>query len=289
MRSQIAQQWLNNAGVARPRIASYYDDLMLVRSGVIDQTTYLKQLAKTITAVHTGPGRFTQSLAASSFDAWTKYYKQDENAPNAISSYYAKGSLVALGLDLVIRQRSRERFSLDDVMRAMWRKFGVQFYQGSPRGLTETGFAQLVSDTTGVDIGDELAQWVEGTNDVDLAPLLRSQGIEMDWLCPDHTPVINATFKPQGEHLSIRQVIEGGAAHQGGLSAGDLLLACNGLRINNSVAALKELLGAYRPGDVVTLTGFRDDVLWSRQVTLAKPPAATCELRFASDNTDCPS
>jgi predicted metalloprotease with PDZ domain len=82
---------------------SYYDDLMLVRAGLIDETAYLKLLAQTVNNVHRGSGRLKQSVAESSFDAWTKYYRQDENSPNAIVSYYTKGSLVGLGLDLTIR------------------------------------------------------------------------------------------------------------------------------------------------------------------------------------------
>lgn len=265
---------------------SYYDDLMLVRSGAIDLKTYLKQLAKTITAVHAAPGRLKQSLASSSFDAWTKYYKQDENAPNSISSYYAKGALVALGLDLVIRQRSQQQFSLDDVMRALWQTYGERFYLGQPKGLSETGFAKLVLQTTGVNIHDELTQWVHDTADVPLKALLQTQGIELQWVCHDTTPSLGATFKPIGEFLALRQVIEGGAAHQAGLSAGDMLVACNGLRISNTPKVLKDLLKAYEPGDEVLLTAFRDDVLQSRLVRLGSPPASTCELKPALTKPD---
>jgi predicted metalloprotease with PDZ domain len=257
---------------------SYYDDLMLVRSGVIDLPTYLKQLAKTVTAVHAGPGRYKQSLANSSFDAWTKYYKQDENAPNSISSYYAKGSLVALGLDLVIRERSHQQHSLDDVMRALWKQFGEHFYQGQPRGLSETGFAQIVKQATGVDVRAELTQWVEQTADVPLQALLAAQGFDLTWVSKDQTPVLGATFKTQGEFLVIRQVIEGGAAHQAGLSAGDVCVACNSLRIGNTAKALNQLLGAYPPDQTITMHAFRGDVLQVREITLAAAPASTCEI-----------
>ncbi|MGH8809345.1 MAG: M61 family metallopeptidase, partial [Noviherbaspirillum sp.] len=94
---------------------SYYDDLMLVRSGVIDEAEYLKLIAKTVNGVLRGSGRTKQSIADSSFDAWTKYYRQDENSPNAIVSYYTKGSLVGLALDLTIRAETKGRKSLDDV------------------------------------------------------------------------------------------------------------------------------------------------------------------------------
>src|SRR5690606_34264547 len=106
-------------------ITSYYDDLALVRCGLMTREQYLRVLARTMTAVHRGSGRLKQSLADSSFDAWIKFYRQDENAPNAIVSYYAKGSLVAWALDLTVRKATAGRRSLDDVMRALWREYGL--------------------------------------------------------------------------------------------------------------------------------------------------------------------
>jgi len=257
---------------------SYYDDLMLFRCGVIDMPTYLKQLSKTITSVHAGPGRHKQSLESSSFDAWTKYYKQDENAPNAISSYYAKGSLVALGLDLVIRQRSNQRFSLDDVMRALWHQFGEHFFQGQAKGLGENEFVRIVALVTKVDISTELANWVQNTGDVPLAKLLASEGFDLTWVSKDTAPALGATFKVEGDALAVRHVIEGGTAHLAGLSAADVLVACNGLRIGNSAAALKQLLTAYRPGETITLHAFRGDVLHARSIKLEEPAPSTCEI-----------
>ena len=103
-------------------ITSYYDDLILNRTERIDTASYLELLGRTITRVRGGSGRLKQSLAESSFDAWTKFYRQDENAPNAIVSYYAKGSLAALSLDLTIRLETKGATSLDDVMRALWNR-----------------------------------------------------------------------------------------------------------------------------------------------------------------------
>ncbi|UGA36487.1 hypothetical protein JOS77_19310 [Chromobacterium haemolyticum] len=104
-------------------ITSYYDDLSLVRCGLIDEKRYLGLLAETISGVERGAGRLKQTLEQSSFEAWTKYYRQDENSPNSIVSYYTKGALAALALDLTIRRDSQGRQSLDDVMRALWRKW----------------------------------------------------------------------------------------------------------------------------------------------------------------------
>src|SRR5690606_12938827 len=133
---------------------SYYDDLMLLRSGVIDEADYLRMLAKTISGVRRAGGRFKQSVAESSFDAWTRYYKQDENSPNALVSYYTKGSLVALGLDITIRHASAGRHSLDDVMRLMWERYGRDFYTGTGTGVPEDAMADLIREATGVDTRD---------------------------------------------------------------------------------------------------------------------------------------
>ncbi len=98
-------------------ITSYYDDLALVRSGVITRESYLELVGQVITRTLRAPGRMRQSVEESSFDAWTKFYKQDTGSPNFIVSYYAKGALIALALDLTIQQETNNEFSLDDVMR----------------------------------------------------------------------------------------------------------------------------------------------------------------------------
>src|SRR5690606_772974 len=108
---------------------SYYDDLMLCRSGVVSEDDYLKRLGKVISNVLRTPGRLKQSVAESAFDTWTRFYRQDETAPNALVSYYSKGSLVALGLDLTIRHSTGGQRSLDDVMRLMWQRYGLDFFK----------------------------------------------------------------------------------------------------------------------------------------------------------------
>jgi predicted metalloprotease with PDZ domain len=258
---------------------SYYDDLMLVRSGVIDQATYLKQLAKTVTAVQTGSGRQKQSLAESSFDAWTKYYKQDENAPNAIVSYYAKGSLVALGLDLTIRQQSAGRSCLDDVMRALWHQFGRDFYRGQARGLNEDAFTKIVLEATGVDVSLEINHWVDGVADVPLADLLKPEGFDLTWKATDTTATLGATYKTVGHWLALRQVHEGSAAHRAGLSANDKLVAIDGLQVGNTASCLTQLLKSHKAGDNIRIHAFRDDVLLALDATLAPSPESTCEIK----------
>jgi predicted metalloprotease with PDZ domain len=256
---------------------SYYDDVMLLRAGVITRNDYLRLLAKTITGVARSPGRRKQSVADSSFDAWTRYYKQDENSPNALVSYYTKGSLVALGLDLTIRRESGGERSLDDVMRLLWQRYGRDFYKGRPHGLDEDAFPALVREATGVDVRRFVARHAYGTADVPLTELLAQAGVTLAWKPSMPIPSLDARTRKQGEGLALATVFEGGAAHKGGLSAGDVLVAVDGLRVD-APAGLETLLAQYRPGDRVKVHVFRRDELREFTVRLAPPAALDCVL-----------
>lgn len=266
---------------------SYYDDLMLVRSGVMSEDVYFKRLGETIAGVLRQSGRFKQSVAQSSFEAWTKYYKQDENAPNAISSYYAKGSLVALCIDLSIRAATHNERSLDDVMRLMWKRYGHDFYlnEGAnlPRqlGLTETGFAEIVQQATGVDLAKQINAWAAGTLDLPLKKCLGYADITLNWKTQHAHPSIDANVKPVGTHLTISHVFENGAAHQAGLSAHDVLVAVDDLKVGATREAFNTLIARYHPKDRVNITVFRGDVLRTFKVTLAAPALNLCTLTRA--------
>ena len=225
-------------------ITSYYDDLALVRSGLISQDSYLELLARNITRLMRTTGRFKQTLEESSFDAWTKLYKQDENAPNAIVSYYTKGSIVALALDLSIRLRTDGKRSLDDVMRALWTRYGK-----TGRGVGEHEFEPLVGEVTGLMLEDFFDQALRSTRDLELAELLKGVGVRMQ-LRParnledqggviadgngttEEVPqVLGIRFPAKGQLAELTHVLEGGAAQQAGLAAGDLVVAVNGIRV----------------------------------------------------------
>ncbi|MGC1816381.1 MAG: peptidase M61, partial [Casimicrobiaceae bacterium] len=153
-------------------ITSYYDDLALLKSGIIDTTRYLELLGLTISNVLRTPGRRVQSVGDSSFDAWIKFYRQDENSPNAIVSYYAKGALIALALDLTLRLGGRA--SLDDVMRALWNRHGR-----TGVGVAENGIQSIAEELTGIGLGDFFGRYVDGTDDPPLAALLDAFGIDL--------------------------------------------------------------------------------------------------------------
>ncbi len=260
-------------------ITSYYDDLMLVRSGLIDEAAYFKLLEKTINGVLRGSGRQKQSVAESSFDAWTKYYRQDENAPNAVVSYYTKGSLIGLALDLTIRAETNGKKSLDDVMRALWTRYGRDFYKRSSggQGVSDIDVDALFDDVTGLSLKRFLNRFVRGTADLPLAKLLTPFGITLLGASKQTPPSLGVRTTRDGNDCKLANVYEGGAAHHAGLSAGDLLVAIDGIRI--SATNLAVVLGRYRIGDTVEVHLFRRDELLRFLVLLAADDTPQWRLR----------
>jgi predicted metalloprotease with PDZ domain len=245
---------------------SYYDDLMLVRAGVIAEPAYFKLLGKTIGSVLRGAGRTKQSVADSSFDAWGKYYRQDENAPNAIISYYTKGSLIALAFDLTIRAKTGGKKSLDDVMLALWQRYGRDFYNGAGRGVTPAEVEVLFDEISGMKLKPFFEKYIRGTEDLPLAKLLAPFGVKYSDERKSSKPSLDANLGRDGNDCKLSAVHEGGAAHRGGLSAGDILVAIDGLRV--TATNLDNLLGRYAVGAGVEVHAFRRDELMTFRVTL---------------------
>jgi len=260
---------------------SYYDDLMLVRSGIISEASYLKLLGKTAGAVLRGTGRTKQSIAESSFDAWSKYYRQDENAPNAIISYYTKGSLVGLAFDLTIRAKTGGAKSLDDIMLALWDRYGRDFYKGGARGVTEQEVDALFDEVSGVRLKPLFDRYIRGTDDIPLAKLYAPFGVKVTDERKNGKPSLDAGIGRDAGGVKLTQVHEGGAAHQAGLSAGDVLIAVDGLRANGNPSNLDQLFARYRVGDTVTVHAFRRDELMTFDVTLQGERVPCIQLTVA--------
>jgi len=255
---------------------SYYDDLILVRSGLIKPEEYFALLGKVVGGVLRGSGRLKQTVAESSFDAWVKYYRQDENAPNAIVSYYTKGSLVALAFDLTIRAQTNNRKSLDDVMRLLWQRFGRDFYRGKPVGVAEDEVEAIFAEATGAELGALFEQAVRSTRDLPLETLLEPFGLALAPE-PDRNakPSLGARLRG-GADCTLAAVHDGSAAQKAGLSAGDVLVAINGLRVTG--ANLDTLLSRYLPGAKIEVHAFRRDELRTAQVKLDGPEVSRYTL-----------
>jgi predicted metalloprotease with PDZ domain len=254
---------------------SYYDDLMLLRCGLIDPQRYLGLLSRTINQVLATPGRFVQSLAAASFDAWIKYYRADENTPNATVSYYAKGALVALAFDLSLRTGGHRGASLDAVMRRLWQR-------SSGGAITEDDIAQALAAVGGRPYAAELAQWVHGTaTDPPLQNLLTRVGV--DWrLRPAGAAAALGLRLSEGpvSGITVQSVLAGSPADRAGVSAGDEVLAIDGWRIRR----FDEGRDLCLPGQAFDLTLVRNQRLMTVEMRSDEGfvPAQTVELNLAA-------
>jgi len=270
---------------------AYYDDISLVRCGLIPAESYLELLSQTITRVIRGHGRLKQTVSESSFDTWTKFYKQDENAPNAIVSYYTKGSLVALALDLTLRVNSNGQRSLDDVMRALWQRYGKPH-----QGISPQQMEALIAEIAGEDLTALLEQALRSTKDLPIDSLLSKIGV----IYQLRTATSNADKggKPAKDNnesplaLGVRygkdplgakllNVFDEGAAQQAGLSAGDIVVAVDGLRA--TMENIEKLLAYQCDKEAVIMHAFRRDELMHFMVPIKLAPKDTCYLELKDD------
>ena len=268
---------------------SYYDDLFLARSGRIAATDYLELLAHSVTRHLRTPARHRQSIAESSFDAWTKFYKPDENAPNAVVSYYLKGSLVALGLDVEMRRRSRNGASLDDVLRALWRRHG-----GAGRGIVEGDIERLVAELCGDDLGPFFDHYVYGTDELPLDDWFRCLGVGLrlrpakaagdegsaaqlePGKPPRARPALGAKLRGIPEGVVLVHVLAESPAQEAGLSGGDVVVAVDGMRV--TAESLERSIARVPAGDRFIIHAFRRNELMVFEVDAVPAKADTCDL-----------
>ena len=211
---------------------SYYDDLLLRRAKLIDDATYFKLINKTINMVLQAPGRHLQSVAQASFDAWVKYYRQDENTPNATISYYTKGALVALCLDLSMRAEGAA--NLDQVMRGLWQRC-----KGGP--MTEADLLAELEAQTGRSWKKELKAWVHGTRELPLKTLLSSHGVVVHEDAPQMAQRLGLRVAEVQGVVQIKSVLRGGAAERAGMAAGDEWWAVASSKAKSQTWRLKKL------------------------------------------------
>ena len=257
---------------------SYYDDLLLRRAGLIDDGTYLKLVTKTIHQVVQTPGRAIQTVAQASFDAWVKYYRQDENTPNATVSYYTKGSLVALCLDLALRRGGKT--SLDAVMRALWARC-----EGGP--MSEGDLRAVLQELSGRSFDTELAQWVHSTAELPLAELLGAHGVQLKPETAQWAQKLGLRVT-ETHSVNLKTVLRGGLAESAGMAAGDEWL---GIEVNGEgwrISKLEDV--AFYAGTETTVTALvaRDGRLLRLPLSLsrsAKPSRGTIAPAAAVPDT----
>jgi len=272
-------------------ITSYYQDLMLLRSDLIGRAAYLNRLAQVLTRVYRTPGRALQSLAESSFDAWDKLYKPESNSANATMSYYTKGALVALALDLTVRAATSSAASLDTILVALWTRFGR-----AGVGLAESDFERLAAEIAGISLQQFFDKAVRGTDDLPLEELLGAFGVDLQFRAatgpqdlgglaprPDGEPTLTlgVSYRDGAAGLELTTVFDGGPAEAAGLNVGDQVIALGGYRVDP--ANLARRLARFEPGETVPVAFFRRNELLHAQLKLELTPLDTCCLRLRED------
>ncbi|MGJ8694444.1 MAG: M61 family metallopeptidase [Thalassotalea sp.] len=258
-------------------ITSYYDDFSLYRTGIIDFDGYLKLLSKTATRVYRGAGQFKQSVEESSFYAWTKFYKQGPDAVNNIVSYYTKGALIALWLDLTIRDCSKGQYSLDTLMRELWIHFG------RPGIGTETAdFINIVNILCQQDFSEEIQTMLTTATAVELTTKLAQFGVAFQpskfkalntvetEFSEQPKPYIGVLFKTASAGLTITVVVENSPAALAGLAVNDVLVAVDGIKATE--ASMQKLADHLPLNQAVDCVYFRDDLLLQSQLMFIDSP-----------------
>ncbi len=250
---------------------SYYDELLLRRCALLDNAGYLRLLNKTINQVLQAPGQQVQSVAQASFDAWVKYYRQDENTPNATVSYYTKGALVALCFDLTLRAEGHT--TLDEVMRGLWARCA-----GGP--MRESDVAAVLEMLGQRSFALELAQWVHSTDELPLQALLATHGVTVHEDPSQLAQRLGLRVAESGG-VVVKTVLRGGAAEKAGFAAGDEWLGVSLPNTNDSgwrISKLDDVTAAAGNAKKITAVISRDKRLMQLSLTI---PAASTTWRLA--------
>ncbi len=280
------EQYFHELWVAEG-ITSYYDELFVARSGLCKPKDYLEKLGKNIAAVQNAPGRLSQSLNDSSFDAWIKYYRPDENANNSRISYYLKGALIGLLLDVEIRSKTDGVKSLDDVMRQLW-----QSHRES--GYTNEDFSKIVGQVIGLPYDDWLREHLETTQEMDFAKLLDFFGLEWkkkeaDKDAPAEKSLYGNVYvgmdllATQGRAM-VDKVTRDSPASFAGFNAGDELISFDGFRV--AAETWTERLNSYKPNDVCKCLVARRGKIVELFLKLASEPETSWKIARVAKPTD---
>lgn len=249
-------------------ITSYYDDYILLRAGLIKEEKYLDIVAGSAGAVENSPGAKVQTLDESSYDAWIKYYRPNENSNNATVSYYTKGGVVGMLLDLTIRQKSGGKKNLDDVMRTLYR----DFYKKANRGFTDAEFEKVCSTVAGADLSGFFNSTIRSTEKLPVQEVLGSVGIEV----VDKTAktrgaaaFLGANLANQNGRWVVTSVVRNSPAWHDDLNVNDEIIALNAYRLTSD---WNEILKIFKPGDQIEVTLARAGLMQKRTVKLAANP-----------------
>ncbi len=258
---------------------SYYDLTIPLRAGIYDIKTFLQNLGKEITRYELTPGRWVQPVSESSLDAWIKLYRPEANSNNSQISYYLKGEMVSLLLDLLIREKHDNQKSLDDVMLKMWQQFGQEEIGFTPQQLQE-----VITSVADINLTDFFAKYVDGTEELPFNQYLEPFGLQIASDDGEPTPYLGIKVASEHGREVIKFVETSTPAHAAGIDPGDELLAIDGIRV--TAAGISDRLQDYQGGDTIEVTVFHQEQLRQYQVTLEAPRPTSYQVKPVSNPTE---
>ena len=263
---------------------SYYGGRILLNAGFISPKKYQSNMASHMSKISNTIGNRYQSAAEASFDAWIRYYRRNENSPNRDISYYDKGKLLGMLLDLEIRNSSGNKKTLDDVMRRLY----SEYYKKKQRGFSEAEFKKELERAAGISFSDFFVRYVHGTEEVDYGKYLSYAGLEIETLeapsLSEKGAFLGTKVSESSGKLKITQVLRDSPAWNYGLNVNDEIIAVDGLRVN--LADYTKAISAMKPGDKVVITVSRDDWLREIDVVISESSDKSYYIFQTEDPTD---
>jgi len=240
---------------------SYYDELLLRRSGYYTQEQYLSKIQGTINYVEGSVGARVQPVAHASFDAWIKAYRPNENSGNTTMTYYSRGQMLGALIDAKIVAKSKGTKCLDHFLQQLYNTY----YKKQNRGFSEEEFKKELESFLGENLDEFFAKYINGTEVAPLKEVLGQIGITVESIS-SATPSFGASLKQEGGKVIVRSVRAGSAAEEAGLSVNDEIIGCNGFRVDQG--AFESFVSSLDNGQDFNILISRDEILYELDVKM---------------------
>jgi predicted metalloprotease with PDZ domain len=240
---------------------SYYDELIMRRAGFMSQEEFVSKMQNTINYVEGSVGSRVQSVAHSSFDAWIKAYRPNENSSNTTMTYYSRGQIIAAIFDVLIVDKYKGKKCLDDFMRFVYIKYAKELN----RGISDKEFKMELEKFLEMDLTTFYAKYIDGTEIIPYGEYFSKVGIDVTYTGTKR-PSFGASVKQEGGNVIVKSVRSGSSAEKAGISVNDEIIACNGFRVDQG--SLEGTMNALKENEQVELLINRDDILFSTNVKM---------------------
>lgn len=267
---------------------AYYQNIFTKRAGLNSPEMYLMSLASTISSVENQPGNRVDPVSQASFDAWIKQYRPNENSANSSISYYSKGALIAMVMDLGIINSTQGRFGLDEVMKAMY----DEYYIKKGRGYTDAEFKAMAEKIAGRSFDNIYEDYINGVKTIDYNNYLAYAGLSLiDDSAAGQDPYLGAVTSIKDGKIMVTNISRQSPAWTGGLNVNDEILAIDDNRISNvsdpRLSEVDKFISNKRVGDKIRILVNRDGRMQNIEVSLSRNP--NHKFRIAASENAVPA